>query len=164
MRRKGPEASLDPVLSSTFMDRFLAAVFTTRRGSTCRDVALRNFGTGCITLDCHSSHLSSTSAMLNDLDRQSPHLVSLIDGSCEVHQEQQNCFSETSPALVWLRHLETEYLTLHGRGSSFGFHCFPTFQPLSFFSLRLILCISGLEAVFCSIGRFAKSPPVLNSI
>ena len=64
MRRKGPEASLDPVLSSTFMDRFLAAVFTTRRGSTCRDVALRNFGTGCITLDCHSSHLSSTSALL----------------------------------------------------------------------------------------------------
>ena len=99
-----------------------------------------------------------------DPDRQSPHhLVSLIDGSCEVHQEQQNCFSKTSPALVWLRHLETEYLTLHGRGSSFCFHCFPTFQPLSFFSLRLILCISGLEAVFCSIGRFAKSPPVLNS-
>ena len=57
-----------------------------------------------------------------DPDRQSPHLVSLIDGSCEVHQEQQNCFSETSAALVWLRHLETEYLTLHGRGSSFGFH------------------------------------------
>ena len=72
MRRKGPEASLDPVLSSTFMDRFLAAVFTTRRGSTCRDVALRNFGTGCITLDCHSSHLSSTSALLWSWPPKSP--------------------------------------------------------------------------------------------
>ena len=69
MRRKGPEASLDPVLSSTFMDRFLAAVFTTRRGSTCRDVALRNFGTGCITLDCH---LSSTSALLWSWPPKSP--------------------------------------------------------------------------------------------
>ena len=72
MRRKGPEASLDPVLSSTFMDRFLAAVFTTRRGSTCRDVALRNFGTGCNTLDCHSSHLSSTSALLWSWPPKSP--------------------------------------------------------------------------------------------
>ena len=76
MRRKGPEASLDPVLSSTFMDRFLAAVFTTRRGSTCRDVALRNFGTGCITL-----HWIVTLVIFlqhqhcYDPDRQRPHGV-----------------------------------------------------------------------------------------
>ena len=36
------------------------------------------------------------------------HLVSLVNGSCEVDEEKQNGLCQTTSALVWLGHLDKE--------------------------------------------------------
>ena len=199
MSRKGPETSLGPVLSSTFIR--LLVVFTTSRGS-CSRLALRNFGTGWVALVSLSSFSfsivssvilvitwclwsmglvrltkksrtasarrprhwfgSGTSKQNNPSnrdERENPVLLQLSvwsSGSVLVSCVNVCCFFS---ALIFPTFQSLESRPSHLIIFQNLLIIFPTFQPLSFFSNRFILGISGLK--LCSSGRFVKSPPPL---
>ena len=197
MSRKGPETSLGPVLSSTFIR--LLVVFTTSRGS-CSRLALRNFGTGWVSLvSLSSSSFSIVSFVFPppgvsdrwvlwgwprkaELPRQDVRGIgsalvpqNRIILQIEMKEKIQYCFSYLSEAVVQFWSLASMFVffsalifptfqSLESRPSHLIIFqnlliIFPTFQPLSFFSNRFILGISGLK--LCSSGRFVKSPPPL---